>query len=151
MLREIAVPIVCALGCLAAFACQSKTVEEKFFEQPFADRLQRLRQYSLQEQYKIFRFGNDKIEPPLMDLAEPISDRGNAAVPFLIGQLNANPDDLTVRDILLIFETMAKSRTYNVKEDGALMALLAAKIDGMRRQDWQHVCWDMLRAIKGLP
>ena len=42
------------------------------------------------------RYGNDRIEPPLMDLAGPIADKGIQAVPFLVGKLTPKADDLTV-------------------------------------------------------
>ena len=62
-------------------------------------RIDRVRQYSLEDQYRIFRYGNDVVEPPLLGLAEPIAERGATAIPFLQKQLNAEPDDTTVRDL----------------------------------------------------
>lgn len=130
------------------FSCRAQQVEQAFFDRPLGDRLHRLRQYSLEDQYKIFRYGNDVIEPPLMDLAEPIAARGAGAVPFLVRQLNAQPDDLKTRDILLIFQTMARSKSYDVKGDSALMHLLASRVAGMKSHKWQSVCSTMFEHIK---
>lgn len=144
----MSIRIVTVFICFIAFGCKHDRLEETFFDKPPADRLERLRhQYSLEDQYKIFRYGNDRIEPPVMELAEPIAERGSAAVPFLLGQLNSS-DDLTVRDILLIFQTMARSRSYDVKHDRTLMAVLTSKVSGMKREGWRKACEDMLQAIK---
>ena len=52
-------------------------------------RIDRFRQYSLVDQYKIFRYGVEAVEPPLMGLADPIAERGASAVPFLLNQLTS--------------------------------------------------------------
>jgi hypothetical protein len=118
------------------------------FGGPAATRIERVRQYSLEDQYKIFRYGNDVVEPPLMSLSEPIAERGAAAIPFLLNQLNAEQHDTVVRDTLLIFETIAVSKSDDVKSDPALMSALHAKIAGMKDRGWQSVCLVMFGRIK---
>lgn len=83
-----------------------------------------------------------------MDLANPIAERGSAAVPFLLDRLKSRPDDIAVRDILLIFETMATSKSYEVKSDVALMATLTSSVSGMKNHEWQNVCLKMLQRIR---
>jgi len=83
-----------------------------------------------------------------MELASPIAERGAAAVPFLIDQLNASADDIAVRDILLIFEMMDASGSYNVNADTALMGVLASKVSGMKDKGWQAICLRGLQGIK---
>jgi hypothetical protein len=135
-------------ACLFVLGCKHDRLEESFFDRPPSSRLERLRShYSLEDQYKIFRYGNDQIEPPVMELAEPIAERGETAVPFLVSQLSSG-DDLTVRDVLLIFQAMAKSKRYDVKHDQVLMRLLASKVSGMKREGWRKVCLDMLQGIR---
>jgi hypothetical protein len=70
------VRILLAFACFLALGCESHDTEKNFFKQPLANRVERLRQYSLVDQYKIFRYGNDMREPPFMDLAIPIAERG---------------------------------------------------------------------------
>jgi hypothetical protein len=147
MLPKIKLQIACAAGCLV-FGCKGQPLERDFFNKPLGDRLERLRQYSLEDQYKIFRYGNDKIEPPLMDLADPIAERGETAISFLVDQLNSSADDLTVRDILLMFQTMASSRSYDVKRDAALLAVLTSKVSAMKHEAWRTIYLDMVQGIK---
>lgn len=140
--------IVLAFACLLARGCESHDLEENFFKQPLANRVERLRQYPLADQYKIFRYGMDIKEPPFMDLADPIAERGATAVPFLLDQINSKADDITLRDTLLIFETMANSKSYDVKSDLALMTTLTSRVSGMKDQGWQGTCLKNLQRIK---
>jgi hypothetical protein len=136
------------LVCFIALGCRDRHLEKNFFEKPPRDRVERLRQYSLDDQYKIFRYGNDVKEPPAMELAGPIAERGASAVPFLMDQLRASADDIAVRDILLIFETMEASGSYNVKADTTLMGVLTSKVSGMKDKDWQAICLKELQRIE---
>jgi RHS repeat-associated protein len=145
---SMSLPITLFLACLVALGCRDHQLERSFFDKPAGSRVERLRQYSLADQYKIFRYGNDFKEPPVMELADPIAERGAAAVPFLVDQLRASADDIAIRDILLIFETMEASRSYNVKADTSLMGVLASKVSGMKDKDWQAICLKKLQRIK---
>src|SRR5260370_42455364 len=107
--------------------CGNHQIEKDFFDKPPNTRIQRLRQYSIEDQYKIFRYGNDMIEPPLLELAAPIAERGAAAVPLLSRELNLRTSDITVRDILLICETMSTSGTYDVISDITMMTTLNSR------------------------
>ena len=148
MCKIMRIRIVLTFICLLTFGCENHELEENFFKQSLTNREERLRQYSLADKYKIFRYGNDMKEPPLMDLANPIAERGATAVPFLLDQLNSKPDDITLRDILLIFTTMASSKSYDVKADSTLMATLTSRISGMKDRGWQEICLKSLQYIK---
>jgi hypothetical protein len=151
MSKTMSIRLVLAFaGLFVTLGCENHDVEKDFFSQPLSNRVERLRQYSLANQYKIFRYGNDVKEPPLMDLAFPIAERGATAVPFLLNQLNSSPDDLTLRDILVILETMANSKTYDVKSNAALMTTLTSGVSEMKDQGWHDVCLKKLQRIKDL-
>jgi hypothetical protein len=148
------VPSIAARRLFVAFivatlpGCQNHEVEREFFRQPLETRVARLRQYPLETQYKIFRYGNDVVHPPLMDLAIPIAERGAGAVPFLIARLRADEDDFTVRDILRIVLEMKYLNTYDVKSDEALMHALSERTTTMKDKGWQDTCLKMLDEIK---
>src|SRR5947208_2525812 len=127
---SIRVAAMSAVAMSLIVACEAQSLEEDFFKQPLATRIDRLRGYALADQYRIFRYANDKMEPPLMDLAAPIAERGSSAVPFLVEQLKG--DDVTTRDVLLIFSRMALLKFYDVADDAQLMSTLRAKVDGMK-------------------
>lgn len=114
---------------------------------PAATRNDRMRAYSLEDQYRIFRYGNDHMEPPLMGLAEPIAERGRSAIPFLLGKLESSHDDATVVDVLLIFKTMTWTRSYDLKSDEKVMSALRARISRMKDEFWKNHCLRGLQEI----
>lgn len=141
-----------ALLCAFLMTCNNGgQLEKDFFKHSLADRVERLRHYSLEDQYRIFRYGNDKIEPPDMGLANPIAERGPAAIPFMIKQLKSSTDDLAVLDIMLILRTMQNLKTYDVKRDAELMSVLETRISKMKSQEWQAFCREKLENIKNAP
>src|SRR4051812_34884047 len=121
MIATVSAVLACLTCCIGVGSCQRQSIEKQFFAGPASTRIERLRQYSLEDQYRIFRYGNDRFEPPLLGLAKPIAERGRTAVPFLLEKLNSNPDDITVRDALQIFETMSSTKSYEVKSDLPVM------------------------------
>lgn len=148
-LRSI-IGIVCYIEVVIVSGCGKYRFERHVvFDGPASTRIDRVRQYSLEEQYRIFRYGNDVVEPPLLALAKPIAERGASAVPFLTKQLNAEPDDTTLRDMLLIFQEMKFSKSYDVKTNAALMSTLDTRVAAMKDQKWREVCSKMLHSLKG--
>ena len=151
MRKKVIARVLSFAACLALWGCSNHKFERKVvLGGPAATRLDRVRQYSLEDQYKIFRYGNDIVEPPLLDLAKPIAERGAAAVPFLLKQLNSKSDDevMLTRDILLIFEDMALSKSYDVKADSLVMNTLSAKIATIKDKGWQDTCLKMFKRIE---
>jgi hypothetical protein len=137
------------VGCLLLVACAGHKFEKSFISQvPARDRIDRLRQYSLEDQYRIYRYGNDCIEPPLMDLAEPIAERGATAVPFLLAKLDPKADDMSIRDVLVIFHMMAYLKAYNVKSDTLVMGTLRARVSTMKDAEWKRICSKTLQNIE---
>jgi hypothetical protein len=139
--------VFCA-GCFLFLGCDHKLEKRFFFDSPPQTRIERLRQYSLEDQYRIFRYGNDKIEPPDTSLAGTIAQRGASAVPFLLRQLNSQSDDIADRDALEVFGAMAVSKSYDVKADSAVMTLLSSRISEMKDKEWQSYCQRKLQRIK---
>jgi hypothetical protein len=128
--------------------CDDHRLDKEFFKQPPETRAARLRQYPLPEQYKIFRYGNDRLEPPALGLANPIAERGAQAVPFLLAKLDSEKDDIGVRDIVLVFSVMGALRSYDVKSDVGLIRKLESAVARMTDKDWQSMCVAMLTHIK---
>lgn len=147
LLKIISKNLVLLLLCLTIVGCDEHRLEHDFFRQPPETRLARLRQYPLEQQYKIFRYGNDRIEPPALGLAGPIAERGIQAVAFLKGRLDSQADDLEVRDIVFIFSVMAASKSYDVKSDIPLMDKLRTAVSQMREKASQDSCVGMLKRI----
>jgi len=146
------VRLITYLGCIVLLGCSAHKFERNvIFGGPPGTRVERVRQYSLGDQFKIFRYGVESVEPPLMGLADPIAERGVSAVPFLLNQLNSNPDDAITEDVLLIFERMAFSKSYDVKSDAPLMATLEARIFAVKDDEWRKICSKQFERIRHAP
>jgi hypothetical protein len=142
------ITIIEILCCITFWGCGYKFERHVVFDGPVATRIDRVRQYPLEDQYRIFRYGNDVVEPPILDLAKPIAERGATAVPFLLKQLDAHSDDTTTRDLLAIFQQMEISKSYEVKADSALMDKLDIRVQAIKDNEWRAICSTMLRRIK---
>lgn len=128
--------------------CKGHSIERTFFHKPPATRLERLRGLALPDQYKIYRYGMDFIEPPTMLLSGPIAERGAQAVPFLKKELRATEDFVTLRDILIILETMQTTHTYDVKDDRELMKILVTRDANVHDPENQKFCEEMILRIR---
>lgn len=142
--------ITLVLGGFLAFAgCSNHKLEKDFFfGAPAATRMDRLRQYSLEDQYRLYRYGSDKFHPPLIGLAKPIAERGCGATPFLLEKLNPPVDDIAVRDVLHIFATMSTINSCDVKSNLPVMDVLRRRVEAMRDGDWKKVCEEMIKRIE---
>jgi hypothetical protein len=140
--------VVLSVLCITLLGCADHKMERAFFRESLDDRLERLRQYSLEDQYRIFRYGNDVVHPPLTNLAIPIAERGAVAIPFLKAHLDTDDEDFSVRDILRIIREMTQLKTYDAKNDKSLMRALTLRVSKVMDKDWQAICATMLEDIK---
>lgn len=132
--------------CLSS-GCQRHSLEEDFLAGPSGNRLERMENYNLEDQYKIFRYANEA-EPPDIELAEAIAKQGKVAVPFLEEQLRADTDDVAVRDLLQVFYDMQRSGSYNVGGDGQLMLMLQRSVERVEKRPWGPTCQRILSGIQ---
>ena len=146
-LQGILISLALISLALVALACRDPyPMEHEFLAGPVDTAHERLRRYSLEDQYKIFRYGNDRLEPPWSGLAMPIAERGVEALPFIMKQLDSDRSDLTLRDNLQILADMADMKTYDVKSDASVMTILESRI--LTVTTWQSSCQRLLRIIK---
>jgi hypothetical protein len=85
------------------------------------------RGYPLVVQYDIYRYGSDQTEPPRLDLALPIAERGATAAAFIREKLTPRFDDkLSARDAMLVLADMQSKGYYDVRGDEQLMIAVKA-------------------------
>jgi hypothetical protein len=94
---------------------------------------------NLDDQYSIFICGNQFMRPPAQYLAEPFARGGTDVVPFLKDKLAQAQDDLTIRDIILVFTEMSRQKAYRVAEDGDLIRLMTEAVARMKNADWRRI------------
>src|SRR5215831_7960949 len=100
MRRKMRARLITCFSGIVLLGCSAHKFERSvIFGGPPGTRVERVRQYSVEDQFRVFRYGVENVEPPLMGLADPIAERGESAVPFLLNQLNSNPDDAITEDV----------------------------------------------------
>jgi len=110
---------------------------DTFYKLPLKERISTFKSYDLENQYIIFICGNQVVHPPAIYLAEPFAKQGSAIVPFLKVKLAQANDDLTIRDIVLVFAEMGRQHSYNVSKDVDLVKVITGKVGGMHDPDWK--------------
>jgi hypothetical protein len=142
------VPKLLAFTLLLLITCNDQLERDFFSKYSPKERVAQLRQYSLEDQYKIFRYGNDKLQPRDWTLADPIAERGAAVIPFLTAKLNSNADDLTVYDVLIILWEMDRLKTFQPAQDTTLMHFLEDRVPKIKNPDLQYRSRSLLDNIK---
>jgi hypothetical protein len=104
--------------------------------------------YDLDTQYRIYIYGSQQIEPPMIGLAWPLAREGGRIVQPLAAKLESADHDLTIRDIVFVFRVMNDLGTYDVAGDKSLMNKLREKVSAIKDPSWRIVTQDTLLAIQ---
>ena len=99
------------------------------------EKAERLKKYSLEEQYDLYLyFMRVEHPPPASDLKDSITEPGPAVVPFLKKKLEdakEYEEDIEVGLIIELFHTMAWMERYDFSKDPELVKLIKRKANGM--------------------
>lgn len=77
--------------------------------------------YNVEQQYEIYICGNQKVHPPAIYLAWLFSREGETIVEFLRKKLEAAHGDMTIYNIILVYNYMNRDKIYNVADNSELM------------------------------
>lgn len=149
--RTIAILMLLAnagCGMAAGLKKECKPIVQTFFQMPLKDRMEKFGTYTLEEQYRIFICGNQVMHPPAIYLAGPFAKQGSRAVVLLKAKLASAKDDLTIRDIILVFTEMQRRDTYDVAGDKALIALITDSVRVIQDKDWRRIAQQNLNEIQ---
>lgn len=149
--------MICGSILFILFGCVSYGSDVKFsnltrdfFRNNTTDEQERLfTKYSLDEKYELFIFGNQVVHPPATYLAYSFAKQGPIIVPFLKSKLKATQDEVTIRDIVLIFSKLAQLRLYDFPKDTELMDLLDKRVNDMHGI-WKETTREMISTIHSM-
>ena len=140
--------VVLLSGCPRAGSNSDEaSAARSFYNLPVTEQLRTFRQHPLENQLDLFLFGNQIHHPPAIYLARCFALSGAAAVELLRSKLNANSDDLTVRDITLLLANIDAMSKYDVTGDAQLMATLKSRIAQMRDAGWRDTAEQKFASI----
>jgi hypothetical protein len=154
MLLQLVVKAVVGIVLLILSCCTSshaglpKGVSNEFFWMPQEQRDAEFEKYDFDNQYRIYIYGSQHIEPPVIALAWPLAREGGRIVQPLEAKLQTADDDLTIRDIIFVFRVMNELGTYDVAGDKSLMEKLRLKVSAMQNPAWRIVTQDSVLAIQ---
>lgn len=137
-------------GCVsnAADVKPSKMVSD-FFHMPTSEQVKQFKNHGLDEKYELFIFGNQVVHPPATYLATSFAEQGPIIVPFLKNKLKATQEEVTVRDIVLVFSRLAQLKLYDFSKDEELMGLLDKRVSDMHGI-WKETTREMISVIHSM-
>jgi hypothetical protein len=116
-----------------------QAVVDAFYAKSVKDRIETFSRYSFDEQYAIYLYGNQIQHPPALYLADPFAAEGKGVVDALAKRLAGTSDDLTIRDLVIVFAAMNRQKTYDVRGDGRLRKLVTESVQRMKDPDWKRI------------
>ena len=131
---------------LLLLSCDKKSIESEFFDwENFS--YEKMEDYPLDQQFKIFLYGNQEVRPSLTGLAAPIAKRGEIALDYVLDQVRDSENDLDFRDSMVIFREMENGGYYGVCEDEIAIQEITANADKISHPDWRAIYNQMLENL----
>ena len=143
-MSKIAVIVVVAMMSLAtnvpvvADEKNAIPIVRDFFEKYINLEEPNLHEYSLEEQYEIFIYGNTCIHPPNMELTVEFAKQGVDVIDMLKKKLNETDDVSTIVNIIRVFSFMTALKSYEVVDDEELMTFLQDTVNRMEDGFWKR-------------
>jgi hypothetical protein len=107
-----------ALLCLGG--CQAQTMEDEFYSGDRRTENERLAKYTIEQQWQIYRYGEQKRHPPSGPVL-PLAERGEPMMRYILQQLRTSQNDLDFRDSLQVFIIMEGHGDYRICDDAAVV------------------------------
>jgi hypothetical protein len=127
------VSILFLSGCMFNGGYGDPSDQVKDFYRQFSMEEQKIKfkDYSLEEQYNIYLFGQRVVHPAATYLTKAFVENGSAIVPLLKSKLRVTDDDATIHEIVVLFFEIANSKLYDFSEDSDLLQMLDLKVNNM--------------------
>ena len=134
LLRIVAKTVIAIISVLALSSCilflhpkPREGFSYEFFWMPKEQRDAEFLKQDFETQYKLYIYGSQEIEPPVIDLAYTMAKQGEKIVQPLEAKLDSADDDPTIQDIVFVFAAMSELETYDVPANKPLMQKLLEK------------------------
>ncbi len=135
---------LCCLLMVVSTSCRTEFVEKQFFSGDIPTRMERLEAYPLDQQWRIFLYGNQVIHPSIKSMALPIAKKGKLALDYILQELKHSRNEPDYRDSLVVFERMQQGGYYDICSDGAAMTEIIANKDKITHLGWRGLYEEVL-------
>lgn len=116
-MRLLLIPILISAGCISSCGVEmSQDCKAFFFDLTTQQQVNEFRKYPVEQQLELYLCGM-RIEPPQIGFAWYIADHGEKVIPFLVDRLRQENDESKRRDIIYIFEAMARGGDLEGRQD----------------------------------
>jgi hypothetical protein len=132
------------IAFLALTGCQGQEMERKFYQDGPRTREARLGGYTIQQQWRIYLYGNQKIHPP-SGPALQLAEQGEPMMRYILKQLRTSQNDLDFRDSLEVFMMMEGHGNYNICNDAAAVMEVRQNQYKIEDADWRSFYGSMLQ------
>jgi hypothetical protein len=112
------------------------------------DRKEAFSSLDIETQYSVYLCGVRSYHPPLLYLVIPFASQGRPVAELLKLKLAQATDDLTIRDIIVVFAEMHRQRSYIIDPNDDLRALLKSKVASMKDAYWKQNCEQILMKMQ---
>ena len=85
-------------------------------------------------------------EPPDLDLAYVIADRGEAAIPLLMDKLKITKDEMDQEDLIRVFEVMSEKGYLHERTD--VVSAMSDVVDQMKLAPIKEDSQELLKKIR---
>ena len=121
---------------------------DQFYSKPVKERVATFAEYSFDQRYAIYLYGNQVQHPPALYLTDAFAAGGQEIVAPLSARLAASEYEVTTRDLVMVFAAMQRLKTYDVAQDEPLMRQLTEATARMREADWKEIVERELATIR---
>ena len=138
--------LVIASGCAQTCDRPKRSAQcEAFLSLPRPRRVIEAKTFSTDKQIDMYLCSTTEA-PPDRELAYQIAERGDAAIPLVVGRLMAEKDELDQKNLIYALEIMSDKGHLRNRKD--VIAQISKVIDEMKIQPFKEDSLEMLKRIE---
>ncbi|MFT4091279.1 MAG: hypothetical protein QM645_11145 [Asticcacaulis sp.] len=134
---------------LTISACDNKNIEREFFDKnkTVDARAVAIKDYSIEKQWDIYKYGIDNISPYPVELAEPMSSGGKDLVNHVINDLYGNRNDQRQLAAVLMLGLVQSGKCYDVCSDGSVIGKLKSYKNKIKDDNYAFIYMDSVKRM----
>ncbi len=146
MCRMWAALLAVVVSALLA-GCQTTAEQADFLAVRGNDRAAVLATYPREQQWRLFKYANQVIHPPMTGLSSVLAREGEPMLRLILASLDTTDNDLDYRDGFEVFADMQRIGSYRVCVDRPVLAKIEGYRGKIRDVFWREYYGDTLREM----